>query len=122
MRLFFAILLLALVTATGCMTKSQAGAQARAAFIAGQQAAYQSMGQTMTDVVVLGAVEKHEIPWVTGLTLVQAIATANYIGPHDPTEIVVKRNSVQQRIDPKRLLTGGDMTLEPGDIVTVIGQ
>jgi hypothetical protein len=121
MRLFFGILLLALV-ASGCVTKSQADAQSRAAFLAGQQAAYQSMGQTMTDVVVLGPVEKHEIPWVTGLTLVQAIATANYTGPHDPTEIILKRNSVQQRIDPKQLLGGQDMTLQPGDIITMIGQ
>lgn len=121
MRVYLAILLLALA-ATGCVTKSQAGAQARAAFLAGQKAAYQSMGQTMTDVVVLGSVEKHQVPWVKGLTLVQALATANYTGPHDPTEIVVKRNSVQKRIDPKQLLGGQDMTLEPGDIVTVIGQ
>lgn len=121
--LFFipALALLALAAA-GCVTKSQADAQARAAFLAGQQMAYQSMGQTMTDVVVLGSVDKHEIPWVTGLTLTQAMATANYTGAHDPTEIVVKRNSVEQRIDPKKLLSGEDMTLQPGDVVTVIGQ
>jgi hypothetical protein len=116
-----ALALMALAAA-GCVTKSQADAQARAAFLAGQQMAYQSMGQTMTDVVVLGSVDKHNIPWVSGLTLAQAITTANYTGAHDPTEIVVKRNSVEQRIDPKKLLGGEDMILQPGDIVTVIGQ
>jgi hypothetical protein len=115
------LVLVALATA-GCVTKSRADAQARAAFIAGQQAAYQSMGQTQTDVVVLGHVDKHEIPWVTGLTLAQAIATANYTGDHDPTEIMVKRNTVQQQIDPRKLLNGEDMLLQPGDVITVISQ
>jgi hypothetical protein len=120
-RIIFIIPILALAAA-GCVTKSHADAQARAAFLAGQQMAYQSMGQTMTDVVVLGSVDKHEIPWVSGLTLAQAMATANYTGAHDPTEIIVKRNSVEQRIDPKKLLNGEDMALQPGDIITVIGQ
>ena len=122
MKIVFVISILALVAVTGCVTKSKADAQAKAAYLAGQKAAYDSMGQKMMDVVVLGNVSKHEVPWVAGLTLSQALATADYTGSHDPTEIVVKRNSVQTRVDPKQLLAGKDMTLEPGDTVMVIGQ
>jgi hypothetical protein len=121
MRLLFCLLVLALVAA-GCVTKSHADAQARAAYLAGQQAAYQSMGQTMTDVVVLGNVDKHEVPWVQGLTLTQALGTANYKGAQDPVMIILKRNSVETDIDPKQLLNGQDVTLQPGDVVSVVGQ
>jgi hypothetical protein len=34
----------------------------------------------------------------------------------------VKRNSVQQQIDPKKLLNGQDMLLQPGDVVTLISR
>jgi hypothetical protein len=122
MKLFWGILILALVAATGCVTKSKADAEAKAAYIAGQKAAYQSMGQTMMDVIVLGDVSKHEIPFVAGLTLSQALTTADYTGAHDPVEIVVRRNSVETRVDPKQLLAGQDMQLQPGDIVNVVGQ
>ncbi len=121
MKWFFCLLVLALAAA-GCESKSEADARVRAAYIAGQQAAYQSMGQTMTDVVVLGSVDKHEIPWVQGLTLTQALATANYNGAHDPVMIILKRNSVETNIDPKQLLNGQDMTLQPGDVISVVGQ
>lgn len=122
MNIFVWILALALVAVTGCVSKSKADAQARAAYIAGQQAAYQSMGQTMTDVVVLGDVQKHEVPWVSGLTLAQALATATYTGTHDPQSIILKRNSVETPFDPKQLLSGKDVPLQPGDIISVIGQ
>jgi outer membrane lipoprotein-sorting protein len=121
MNILFGILILALVAA-GCVTKSKADAQARAAYIAGQEAAYKSMGGTMTDVVVLGDVQKHEVPWVEGLTLAQALATANYTGQHDPQTIVLKRNTVETQIDPKQLLSGQDVSLQPGDVISVVGQ
>ena len=122
MKILIGILVLVLVAVTGCVTKSKADAQARAAYIAGQQAAYQSVGQTMTDVVVLGNVEKHEVPWASGLTLTQALATANYMGSHDPQEIILKRNSAETPVDPKELLAGKDVPLQPGDIISVVGQ
>jgi hypothetical protein len=120
-KVFFGALVLA-VAATGCVTKSKADAEARAAYMAGQQAAYQSMGGAMTDVVVLGDVQKHEVPWVDGLTLAQALATANYLGTHDPQDIILKRNSVETEINPKDLLNGKDIELKPGDQISVVGQ
>jgi cation transport ATPase len=80
------------------------------------------MGGAITDVVVLGNVQKHEVPWVEGLTLAQALATANYLGSHDPQDIIVKRNSVETEISPKDLLNGRDMELKPGDQILVVGQ
>ena len=121
MRIFFCVLVLA-VAATGCVSKSKADAEARAAYIAGQQAAYKSMGAQMTGIVVLGNVDKHEIPWVEGLTLAQALATANYEGAKDPDEIILKRNSVETPIDTEQLLNGQDVPLQPGDVISVVGQ
>ena len=114
--------ILALVPAAGCVTKATADAQARAAYVAGQKAAYQSIESAQTAVVVLGSVQKHEIAWVAGLTLAQAIARAGYTGSHDPTNIILRRNSVQTEIDPRQLLSGNDVPLQPGDVVSVIGQ
>ncbi|HEY1786628.1 MAG TPA: hypothetical protein VGJ73_00665 [Verrucomicrobiae bacterium] len=117
-----ALAILALVSVSGCVTKATADAEAKAAFVAGQKAAYQSMQSATTDVTVLGTVQKHEIPWVEGLTLAQALATAGYTGAHDPTNIILRRNSVQTEVDPKRLLNGQDVPLHPGDVISVIGQ
>jgi hypothetical protein len=104
------------------VTKSRAEAQSRAAYIAGQKAAYESIGAMQSDVVVLGNVQKHEIPWVEGLTLSQAIATAGYNGQHDPAQIIVRHHSVETQVDPKQLLGGQDVALQPGDTVLVVGQ
>lgn len=117
-----ALAILSLVSVTGCVTKATAAAESRAAFVAGQKAAYQSMQSSATTVVVLGNVQKHEIRWVDGLTLTQALATADYTGLHDPTDIILKRNSVQTEINPKELLNGQNIPLRPGDVVSVIGQ
>jgi hypothetical protein len=122
MKILAGVLILALVAATGCVTKSKADAQARAAYLAGQKTAYQSMGAQMMNVVVLGSVEKHEVPWVEGLTLGQALAAANYTGLHDPENIILKRNSAEMPVDPKQLLNGKDIQLQPGDVISVIGQ
>lgn len=107
---------------SGCVTKATADAQAKAAFVAGEKAAFQSMQSNTTDVIVLGNVKKHDIPWVSGMTLAQALATANYTGAHDPTDIILRRNSVQTEVDPKDLLNGKDVPLHPGDVISVIGQ
>lgn len=116
----FAVLALALVT--GCVTKATADAQAKEAFVAGEKAAYQTMQSSTTAIIVLGNVQKHQIPWVEGLTLAHALSTANYTGAQDPTDIILRRNSIQTEIDPKQLLNGRDVPLHPGDVISVIGQ
>lgn len=115
-------LLFILVPLAGCVSKATADAQAKAAFVAGEKAAYQNMQSSQTAIIVLGEVQKHQIPWVAGLTLAQAIATAGYNGAHDPTDIILKRNSVQTEVDPKQLLNGKDVPLQPGDVVSILSQ
>jgi hypothetical protein len=118
----WALGLLAPLFVAGCVTKSTADAQAKAAFVAGEKAAYQTMQSSTTAVIILGNVQKHQIPWADGLTLAQALSKANYSGAHDPTDILLRRNSIQTEIDPKELLGGRDVPLHPGDVISVIGQ
>jgi hypothetical protein len=119
---FLILVLFIMIPLAGCVTKATADAQAKMAFLAGEKAAYQNMQSSQTAIMVLGAVQKHQIPWVDGLTLAQAISTAGYNGAHDPTDIILKRNSVQTEIDPKQLLNGKDIPLQPGDVVSILSQ
>jgi hypothetical protein len=116
-KLFYGGLLLALVAA-GCVTRSQANAQAREAYLAGQKAAFASIAQGQ-GVVIVGPVQYPNIPWVEGLTLSQAIATANYTGHRNPKGITITRQGEQAVIKPKDLLNGHVVPLEPGDTITI---
>jgi hypothetical protein len=120
MKSLFACLLLIAVALTGCAGKSKADARARAAFAEGQQQAFSQMNEARrTNIRVLGSVKNPEIPWTEGLTLAQAIVTAFYTGPRDPTEIIVTRQREEIRVNTKDLLHGGDLPLEPGDTIEI---
>lgn len=113
-----ALLLAAL--AGGCTTQSQARAQAQAAFLAGQNAELRQQQQDQTPgVTVVGPVQNQHVPWVEGLTLAQAIATANYLDSHAPRKITITRNGESASLDPVVLLNGTDIPLEPGDVVEI---
>ena len=105
----------------GCVSKSKAQARAQQAYLAGQNAALrQQQAQTPAPgVTVIGPVQNPDVPWVEGLTLAQAIATANYLGQHDPKGIVITRQGESAKVAPKMLLNGVDVPLEPGDIITI---
>jgi len=104
----------------GCVTRSQARAQAQAAYLAGQQDALAKMAADQrTSVFIVGSVQKSEVPWVEGLTLAQAIATANYTSIHNPKEITITRQGEQAGINPKDLLNGHVVPLQPGDTITI---
>jgi hypothetical protein len=105
----------------GCVSKSKAQAQAREAFLAGQQQALERMqaqasGPTVT---FIGEVKNRLIPWTADLTLARALIAADYYGAIDPRAIVVIRNRQQTTYDVKKLLQGDDILLEPRDIVEV---
>jgi hypothetical protein len=105
---------------SGCVTKATADAQARAAFLAGQQQALERMQQTQgraNTVTFLGEVKNNLIPWTADLTLSRAIVAAGYFGSADPKEIVVNRDGQEMRIDPKQLLGGNDILMMPRDVV-----
>jgi len=106
---------------SGCTTKSKAQAEAREAYLAGQNAALrQQQAQAQTPgVTVTGPVQNSQVPWVAGLTLAQAIATANYLDSHEPREIVITRQGESAKLAPKELLNGADVPLEPGDVIEI---
>ena len=104
---------------SGCTTRSQARAQARDAYLAGQNAALQqSQAQaSMPSVTVLGAVQNSHVPWVAGLTLAQAVATANYLDSHDPKQIIITRDGESATLKAAVLFNGAVVPLEAGDVV-----
>ena len=119
MKTFFAILMLALA-ATGCTTKSQARLREQNAFLAGQNATLRRQQATetaMSGVTVVGAVQNPQVPWVAGLTLAQAVATADYIGADEPKQIILTRQGESATLEAKVLLDGTDVPLEKGDVI-----
>jgi hypothetical protein len=116
-------LTLVAVALGGCVSKSKANAQARAAFMAGQQQAIARMQQAQgPSVTVNGEVRNHVVPWTEGLTLAQAVLAADYCGAKDPGQIIIVHNGIGTRVDPKELLSGVDVPLQPGDIVQLVPQ
>jgi len=101
---------------TGCASKSSSNAKAQEAFLAGQNAALQQTQQFPT-VTVLGPVQNHSVPWVAGLTLVQAVATANYLDSHPPKSIIITRQGESATLNGDILPKGTIVPLEPGDTV-----
>jgi hypothetical protein len=113
---FFVVILFLSLAAGGCTSQSKARAQARAAFLAGQNVALRQQ-QEEPSVTIIGPVQNPQVPWVAGLTLAQAIATANYLDAHEPKEIVITRNGESATLDPNVLLNGVVVPLEAGDVI-----
>ena len=116
MKFCFVILLLALA-ATGCTSRSKARANAQNAFLAGQNAALRQQAAQTPGVTMVGPVQNPQVPWVAGLTLAQAVATANYIGAQEPKRIIITRQGESAALDAKVLFNGTDIPLEIGDVV-----
>ncbi len=107
---------------SGCVSKSAAQAEARAAFVAGQQQAMQNMIERQAEgptVSFVGPVRNILVPWTANLTLAKAVVAADYFGKGDPSEIIICRSGQQIPVDPKKLLTGEDVPLMPRDVVEI---
>jgi len=104
---------------SGCVTEARANARAREAYFQGQKAAFDSLGGFGRGVSVIGPVEHPNVPWVEGLTLAQAIATANYTGRRNPKSITIVRQGEDIPISPVYLLTGHTVPLQPGDTIKI---
>jgi hypothetical protein len=116
-------LLLIAVALSGCVSKSQANARARAAYMAGQQQALMRMQQTQApSVTINGEVRNRVVPWTEGLTLAKAVVAADYFGAKDPAQIIIVHNGIATRVEPQQLLSGVDIPLQPGDIVQLMPQ
>ena len=112
--------LLLAFAAGGCTTQSEADAKARTAFIAGQQQALAGTRDLQsTGIRILGNVKTPLIAWTENLTLAEAIVAAEYQGVRDPREIIIIRNGQPIRVNPKRLLSGEDLPLQPSDTVEI---
>jgi protein involved in polysaccharide export with SLBB domain len=110
------------LAAAGCTTKSSARMKAQNAFLAGQHTALQQQAQAAaqgTGVTIIGAVQNPQVPWVEGLTLAQAIATANYLDSKEPEEIILTRQGESATLPPNILLSGAVVPLKPGDVVEI---
>ena len=107
MKLWFVLLLMTLAAA-GCTSKSTIRLREQNAFLTGQNIALQQQ-QSQTEaqspgVTVVGPVQHPHVPWVTGLTLAQAITTANYVGADQPNQIIITRNGESATMDASVLL------------------
>jgi hypothetical protein len=106
------------VLLSSCTTKSQAQMKAQQAFLAGQNAVLrQQQAAQSPGVTIIGPVQNPNVPWVEGLTLAQAIATANYLDSQAPKEIIITRDGESATLDAKVLLNGADIPLEIGDVI-----
>jgi hypothetical protein len=115
----FLSLLLAFGVA-GCTTNSTSRIQQQSAFLAGQNLALREQLASKTpSVTVLDPVQNSQVPWVAGLTLAQAVATANYLDTHEPTKLVLTRDGESANVDVKVLLDGPDIPLEIGDVIDI---
>jgi protein involved in polysaccharide export with SLBB domain len=116
MKICFIILITALVL-SGCSSPSKAQLKAQNAALAAENAALRRQQAQSSGVTIIGPVQNPAVPWVAGLTLAQAIATANYLNPNEPTAIVITRQGERAVLDPKVLLNGKDIPLEIGDVI-----
>jgi len=118
------VLLLAIpyLLLAGCVSKGTAEAQARAAYLAGQQQAQQIARQTQLQgptITVLGQVRNTLVRWSADLTLAKALIAADFFGNRDPVEIVIQRAGQELRYDPQKLLNGEDVQMEPNDVIVL---
>ena len=114
------VLIVGALLLTGCVSKGTADARARAAFLAGQQQAASVARETQLQgptVTVVGEVRNSLIHWTVDLTLAKAVVAAGFYGRTDPTEIIIQRDGKEIQSDPKRLLSGEDLLLQPNDVI-----
>lgn len=117
MKVFFLSILVMVVVSTGCMSKSRSRAEAQGAFLAGQNAALRQQLAQYNGITVIGAVQNSQVPWVAGLTLAQAIATAHYVGQGEPRAVIITRQGESAVLEASVLFQGAAIPLEVGDIV-----
>jgi len=114
----FALTVIAAVLLSGCTTKSTAQAKAQQAYLAGQNVALrQQQASQLSGVTIVGPVQNPQVPWVAGLTLAQAVATANYLDSQAPKTIIITRQGESASLNGDVLLNGAVVPLEPGDVI-----
>ncbi len=109
------------ILTVGCVSESKARLREKNAFLAGQNTVLQQKqaesAAESPGVTIVGAVQHPQVPWVTGLTLAQAISTANYVGQDEPKQIILTRHGESAAMDANVLLNGTDIPLDIGDVI-----
>ncbi len=119
MRFLHACLLF-LLAAGGCATKSGARLEAQRAVWENQQMAAMELQQREPAVWFKGDIRQPRVVWQEGLTLAQALTTAQYTWDWDPRSITITREGKAYKVNVRRLLRGQDNPeLEPGDVIEV---
>ena len=118
-------LLLVVAAGAGCAGGDKQQAEARRAYLAGQeqarQAAQRAREQQGPVVFVQGPVRNPVVPWEEGMKLSQAIVAAEYTGFMNPMLIRVLRNGqVAGEFKGIDLLHHEDMELEEGDTILIV--
>jgi hypothetical protein len=106
---------------TGCVSQSTARREHLKAYEEGRQKALSEQA-TQNDPVVWfrGDIRNPRVPWREGLTLAEALLTAQYTWSWDPHLITVTRDGKVYPVNPKMLMRGTDNpVLEAGDIIEV---
>jgi hypothetical protein len=120
MKSFLNCFLLLLIAMSGCTTKSQARAQANAAYNAGRASAYQQvLEEQRVTVRVIGNVRNPEFEWTDGMSLMDAIVRADCMDRRNPKEIVIIRKHERIAVDMKAFLNGEDVLVEKGDTIEI---
>jgi len=116
------MLLLLALALSGCVSKSNANAAARKAYMEGQQRAIAMQEEAQQPAVWFrGPVRNPRVPWSEDLTLTRALLAAEYLDHLSPRRISVIRQGKTYSIDVRRMLRGQeDPPMEPGDIVEVV--
>ena len=125
MRKAVLCLLLAVLAGAGCVSRKKAQAEARRAYVAGQEQAMQAAARARQQqgpvVFVQGPVRNPVLPWEEGMKLSQAVAAAEYTGYMNPRLIRVLRNGqAAGELKGIDLLHHQDMGLEDGDTVLIV--
>ncbi|HKQ40006.1 MAG TPA: hypothetical protein VJ063_18150 [Verrucomicrobiae bacterium] len=118
MRVWLLVSIVAALSTFGCKINKVQGHGPPPAYMdpAGAQDA---MRQAQMVVQVRGDVRNRVVPWNGDLTLAAALVEADYIGRLDPLSVTVTRARKVYRFSTSRLLSGGDMFLEPGDVIDI---
>ena len=108
------------LSTVGCVTRSQSRLESQNAFLTGQNAALRQQLAQYNGITFIGAVKNAQVPWVVGLTLKQAVATADYIGEDDPRAVIITRQGESATVNPDVLLNGTVIPLESGDVIELV--
>ncbi len=117
---------LAIACLAGCVSKSKATRRAQEAFQRGRSAGEFRAAQFRAQldapkVTVIGEVRQRIVVWREGLTLLETLIEAEYVGRRFPSLIVVTHQNESTSFPPSMLDQGaGELVMQPGDQIQLL--